>query len=169
MLYLGCVRPSCQTHEQSKPANDGGLCEPTKDNLARAAEKFKIEMAWVKNLNTHPPLQLPVEKYNPWILPHPVTKTTEWYALYDRFHQKNQKRPEESLRSLKKCPTLHSKINSSVAEQLNRELAATNYLLTQMSEVHFKQTIRILLAMHNCSINKKFLDDITKQSSVPLK
>ena len=89
-------------------------------------------------------------------------------AFYDRFHQKKQKRPEESLWSLNLCPDLRSKINSSVAGQLNRELAAIRYSLPQMNEVHFKHTTRILLELHNRNINGKFLEDMTRQSSIPL-
>ena len=150
--------------------NGGRLCPTTKENLALAAEeKLKIQMPWVQNLNNPPnPLQPPSVNGNPWILPHPITRTTERFALYDRFHQKNQKRPEESLRSLNLCPDLRSKINSSVAEQLNRELAAIRYSLPQMNEVHFKHTTRILLELHNRNINGKFLEDMTRQSSIPL-
>lgn len=87
---------------------------------------------------------------------HPVTGTSNRYSLYDRFHQKNQKRPEEKLRSLNICPTLRTEVNSSVAEQFNRELASVRYSLCQMKEAHFKQTVRVLIELHNDKINQGF-------------
>lgn len=51
---------------------------------------------------------------------HSVTGTCERYSLYDRFQEKNQKLPEEKLRSLNICHTLRREVNSAVAEQFNR-------------------------------------------------
>lgn len=72
------------------------------------------------------------------------------------FIKKNQKRPEGKLRSLNICPTLGAGVNSSVAEQFNRELASVKYSLCQMKEAHFKQTVRVLIDMHNDNINRAF-------------
>lgn len=85
-----------------------------------------------------------------------MARTHERCSLYDRFHQKNQKRPEEKMRSLNICPTLRAEVNSSVAEQFNRELASVKYSLCQMKEAHFKQTVRVLIDMHNEKINRAF-------------
>jgi len=40
---------------------------------------------------------------------------------------KNQKQPEEKIRSLNICPNLRAEVKIAVAEQFNRELAAVRY------------------------------------------
>ncbi|AWP16890.1 putative HMG domain-containing protein 3-like [Scophthalmus maximus] len=54
-----------------------------------------------------------------------LQRTGERYSLYDRFHQKNQTRPEEILRSLNIVPDLYSYVNSSEAEQKTRSSLTT--------------------------------------------
>ena len=140
--------------------HDGRLCAPTSDNLKLAAKKeLKVDMQWVKNLRSPFPSQENPEN-NRLEARHPITGTCERYSLYDRFHQKNQKRPEEKLRSLNICPTLRTEVNSSVAEQFNRELASVRYSLCQMNEPHFKQTVRVLIDLHNEKINRSFKADM---------
>lgn len=148
--------------------NDGRLASPTQENIGKAIEKkLKIQLPWVKNLANFT-LQSSTKNINRWNQPHPVTNTTERYALYDRFHQKNQKRPEEKMRSLNLCPELRAQVNSAVAEQFNRELAAIRYSLTQMNEVHFKQTVRVLVELHNLAINNQFIRSVQKHCSATL-
>lgn len=48
-------------------------------------------MPRVNNLSGHSLVGPSPEDANPWILAHPVTKTTEGHALYDRFHPKKTK------------------------------------------------------------------------------
>lgn len=144
--------------------SDGRLCLPSKSNISLAAKKeLQIKMPWVQNLNCCPS-QPPPNDANRWIMPHPIAL----YALYDRFHQKKQKRPEEKLRSLNLCHDLRTQVNSLVAEQFNRELAAIRYSLTQMNEAHFKHTVRVLVELHNLSINSNFIASVGRQSSTPL-
>ncbi|XP_030581204.1 uncharacterized protein LOC115777435 [Archocentrus centrarchus] len=135
---------------------DGRLCAPTTDNIKLAGKKkLKIDMQWVKNLRS----QLPVQKEqdtNRMAAIHPVTRTSERYSLYDRFHQINPRDPEEKLRSLSICPALRRGVKSVVAEEFNRELASLQYSWSQMKESHFKQTVRVLIDLHNEKINRTF-------------
>ncbi|TKS66023.1 hypothetical protein D9C73_000079 [Collichthys lucidus] len=104
--------------------HDGRLCAPTPDNIKQAINNdLQIDLQWAKNLRSPFPLQGKPNK-DRVSAPHPITGTCERYSLYYRFHQKKQKRPEEKLRNLKICPNLRAEVNSSVAEQYNRELAA---------------------------------------------
>ncbi|KAL7402512.1 hypothetical protein ABVT39_015981 [Epinephelus coioides] len=136
--------------------NDGRLCAPTSDNVQRATKKeLVVDPQWVKNLRSPLPLQEEPDS-DRMSAKHPITGTNERYSLYDRFHQSNQKHPEEKLRSLNICPTLRTQVNSAVAEQFNRELAAVKYSLCQMSEPHFKQTVRVMIGLHNEKINNSF-------------
>ncbi|XP_036935332.1 uncharacterized protein LOC119008775 isoform X3 [Acanthopagrus latus] len=140
--------------------HDGRLCAPTPDNIKLAVNKeLQMDMKWVKNLRFPLPLQGSLDG-DRVAATHPITGTTERYSLYDRFHQKNQKRPEERLRSLNICPSLRTEINSSVAEQFNRELASVRYSLCQMKEAHFKQTLRVLIDLHNEKINLTFKSEM---------
>lgn len=149
--------------------NDGRLRPPTKENLDKAAEKaLELQMPWVQSMAL-PTYLGSTNSASRWNKPHPVTKTSERYALYDRFHQTNQTRPEEIMRSLNLCPELRAQVNSSVAEQFNRELASIRYSLTQMNEVHFKQKkVRVLVELHNQVINSQFISRVQKQCSIPL-
>ncbi|KAM8760021.1 uncharacterized protein AB9X84_008237 [Acanthopagrus schlegelii] len=140
--------------------HDGRLCAPTPDNIKLAVNKeLQMDMKWVKNLRFPLPLQGSLDG-DRMAATHPITGTTERYSLYDRFHQKNQKRPEERLRSLNICPSLRTEINSSVAEQFNRELASVRYSLCQMKEAQFKQTLRVLIDLHNEKINLTFKSEM---------
>lgn len=44
-------------------------------------------------------------------------------------------------------------MNSLVAEQYNHEFAAVRYSLCQMNETHFKQTVGVMIDLHNEKIN----------------
>nr|XP_055036496.1 uncharacterized protein LOC129423979 [Misgurnus anguillicaudatus] len=124
-------------------------------------------MEWVKNLRSPLPLE-DQSVYDRMKSKHPITGTAERYSLYDRFHQINQKRPEEKLRSLNVCPTLRTEVNSAVAEQFNRELSAVRYSLCQMKEAHFKQTVRVLIDLHNDKINQRFKSEIENMCNTQL-
>jgi len=64
------------------------------------------------------------------------------------------------MRSLNICPNLRAEVNSAVAEQYNRELAAVRYSLGQMKEAHFKQTVRVMIDLHNEKINRTFKSEM---------
>ncbi len=97
--------------------------------------------------------------------PHPLTGTCERYSLYDRFHEKKQKRPEERLRSIKLLPDLASIVNSASAEQINKELSTSRYFLCQLKDIHYMFALRLYFHLHNQRINNTFLQDIQKMSN----
>ncbi|XP_073688555.1 uncharacterized protein [Garra rufa] len=96
--------------------------------------------------------------------PHPITGTSDRFSLYDRFHQRNQKQEKEKLRSLDLVPELTGLINSSMAEQLNRELANSRYFLCQLKDVHFMFALRLVFHLHNTQINRSFMDKMVRQT-----
>ncbi|XP_054595991.2 uncharacterized protein [Nothobranchius furzeri] len=147
--------------------HDGRLCSPTQDNTNKAKTKeLQAEMDRVKQLRCPLPQQ-PEANAERMSAKHPVTGTSERFSLYDRFHQKNQKRQEEKLRSLNICSTLRKEINSAVAEQFDRELASARYSLCQMTETHFKQTLRVLIELHN-NINTQLKSEMETLCNAPL-
>lgn len=158
-----------RTQQKFFQPHDGRLCTPSKTNIDEAKEKtLEVNLEWITYLRSPGAPQPPGQATDRFTALHPITKTNDRYALYDRFHQKNQRKPAEKLRSLNICPSLRSEINSSVAEQFNRELAAFRYSCCQMKEAQFKQTIRILIELHNEKINSKFLQNMMKLCSTPL-
>lgn len=138
-----------------KPHN-GRLCAPTTDNLKLATKnELKVEMQWVKNLRFPLPVKLQ-QNINGTPAVHPITRTSDRYSLYDQFHQINPRHPEDNLRSLVICPTLRREVNSAVAKRFNQELESIWQSLCQMNESHFKQTVRVLIELHNEKINRTF-------------
>ncbi|KAK9965934.1 hypothetical protein ABG768_004996 [Culter alburnus] len=95
---------------------------------------------------------------------HPITRTSDRFSLYDRFHQLNQKQEKEKLRSLDLVPELTGLINSSMAEQLNRELANSRYFLCQLKDVHYMFALRLVFHLHNSRVNKSFMEKMLRQT-----
>ncbi|XP_049459197.1 uncharacterized protein LOC125905312 [Epinephelus fuscoguttatus] len=59
---------------------------------------------------------------------------------------------------------LCSFVNSSEAEQKNRELSFDRYFLCQMKETHFLFCTRLVFHLHNNSINQKFIKKMETQT-----
>lgn len=152
--------------------HDGRLCEPTEENIQAAVEQsLVIELPWMKNVIFKRKETGQVESTDcedRFLRPHPITGTSERYSLYDQFHQKNQTRLEENLRSLRLVPDLSSILNSSEAEQKNRELSYDRYFLCQLKEQHFLFCLRLVLHLHNETINQKFLTSMQRQTKEEL-
>lgn len=148
---------------------DGRLCEPSPNNIQLAQQKtLKVDLPWVQNMSFKRNVMEHEEREEPegrLQQAHPITGSKERYSLYDRFHQKNQTRPEEILRSLDNVPELRSIINSSAGEQMNRELSYDRYFLCQMKDKHFMFALRLIFHLHNNIINQKFMEDMKKHST----
>lgn len=158
-----------RTQQKYFQPDDGRLCAPSKQNIQSALDKkLEVGLEWVSNLRSPAAPHPQGQDKDRYTAAHPITKTHHRYALYDRFYQKNQKRPEEKLRSLNICPALRSEINSSVAEQFNGELAAFRYSVCQIKEAHFKQTVGVLIELHNNKINHRFIKNMSTICSTPL-
>lgn len=151
--------------------HDGRLCESTPGYITAAKEKrLKVEVPWLTSTGFISPVVSVDDSANTdrFSRLHPVTSSNARYSLYDRFHQKNQKRPEELLRSLKLVPDLAIQVNSSVAEQLIRELASSRFFLCQMKEDNYMFSLRLIFHLHNVKINQKFTQAIQTQSHLSL-
>ncbi|XP_048026169.1 uncharacterized protein LOC125255178 [Megalobrama amblycephala] len=155
-----------RTQQRFFQPNDGRICAQTDANITLAAEgKLTVNLEWMKNFRSNPRLAAKPREMDNFSCPHPETSTSDRYSLYDRFHQKNQKRPEERLRSLKLVPDLASLINSAAAEQINRELSSSRYSLCQMKDNHFMFSLRLYFHLHNEKLNRSFMKDIEKQNT----
>ncbi|XP_077096041.1 uncharacterized protein LOC143747262 [Siphateles boraxobius] len=155
-----------RTRQKFFQPHDGRLCAPTSENISAALEKkLTVQKEWVNTLRSSMgPHKHEDQTSDRFTRPHPLTGTHERYSLYDRFHEKNQKRPEERLRSIKLLPDLASIVNSSSAEQINKELSTSRYFLCQLKDIHYMFALRLCFHLHNQRINDNFLQDIQKMS-----
>lgn len=86
-----------RTQQKLFQPHDGRICTPTNENIQAALNKtLQIELPWVTKLRF--PADKPAQhdsSSDRFTRVHPETATNHRYSLYDRFHQRNQKRPEE--------------------------------------------------------------------------
>ncbi|XP_073672001.1 uncharacterized protein [Paramisgurnus dabryanus] len=147
---------------------DGRLCENTTAHIQAAVEKrLEVRFPWVTSVGfSSRKVSENEATYSSDTLSslHPVTGTNARFSLYDRFHQKNQKRQEEVLRSLKLAPHVAALVNSSVAEQLNRELSSSRYSLCQMRDEHYMFSLRLYFHLHNKRVNEKYMKTLGEQA-----
>ncbi len=154
-----------RTQQRFFQPNDGRICAPTDTNISLAAAgKLTVNFEWLKKIRRKPRHAEELKEMDQLSRPHPETGTSDRFSLYDRFHQKKQKRPEEKLRSLKLIPDLACLINSSAAEQINRELSSSRYSLCQMKDVHYMFSLRLFFHLHNDRLNSTFMKEMEKQS-----
>ena len=94
----------------------------------------------------------------PWLLTkkavpdedgHPVTGSSEHYALYDRFHESNTKDPRDSLRKGELVPELRGWVNSQCAEQLFSGMRKNNHFLNMMYPSTHVFLMRNILHIYN--------------------
>ncbi|XP_072563431.1 HMG domain-containing protein 3-like [Paramormyrops kingsleyae] len=155
-----------RTNQRFFQPNDGRLCAATDSNIQDAAnKKLEIHLPWVTSIGFMSTTTIAKDSPGDRLSSaHPETGSTNRFSLYDRFHQKNQKKPEELLRSVKVVPDLAALVNSSSAEQINRELSSSKYSLCQMKDIHFMFSLRLYFHLHNTKINKKYIKDLQRQT-----
>ncbi|XP_072572025.1 uncharacterized protein [Paramormyrops kingsleyae] len=170
-IYISDVAGRVARHTNNRTAqqffqpNDGRLISATPENISKASQgKIHFNFSWVKFLTQPGGPVLSMSKNPSLQSPHPVTRTADRFSLYDRFHQRNQKRPEEKLRSLELLPDLANILNSSLAEQLNKELANSRYFLCQLKDFHYMFMLRLVFHLHNQRINLAFFSKMQKQT-----
>jgi hypothetical protein len=129
----------------------GRLLRPTAANLAAAKERK---------------LQCPIQGLDD----SEVTDDTQRYSLADKFHQGNLSAEADLLRRVEHVPKLAGRLNTQVQEQLFRKVGRDAYFLTQMSPAHYLFIQRLIIHLHNETINNKRVAGIEKtirESSLP--
>lgn len=101
---------------------DGRLLNPSDENIKKASEnRLELILPWLNH------------KKEPADLGgHPITGSSDRYALCDVFHQNNSKDDRNLLRKIGHVPELAGKIKSQTAEQLFAEMKKKNYFLNMM-------------------------------------
>ena len=130
----------------------GRLLEPTVENIKQASEgKLKVHMPWLKNP------KVPEDKNG-----HPLTGSSEHYALSDVFHQSNSQDPSDVLRKIGHVPELVGQINSQCVEQLFSGMRKNNYFLNMTTPSNHIFLQRNILHHHNVARNQKTKEEFCK-------
>ncbi|XP_049339463.1 uncharacterized protein LOC125804568 [Astyanax mexicanus] len=137
---------------------EGRLLEPTEENITLATTgQIKVNLPWLVN-------KKPVPDKNA----HPLTGSSEHYALYDRFHEANSKDVREVLRKLELVPELCGWVNSQCAEQLFSGMKKNNHFLNMMTPSSHVFLMRSILNHYNNYRNLKTLENMKKNLGIGL-
>lgn len=129
----------------------GRLLNPTPENIKQASEgKVHVSMPWLKNCKV------------PDKDGHPLTGSSQHFALNDVFHQGNSKDQTDVLRKLELVPELTSLINSQCAEQLFSGMRKNNYFLNMTTPSTHIFLQRNILHHYNMAKNQKVTDQYSK-------
>uniref|UniRef100_A0A8C1VEE7 SAP domain-containing protein n=1 Tax=Cyprinus carpio TaxID=7962 RepID=A0A8C1VEE7_CYPCA len=131
---------------------DGRLAEDTEDNLRAALSgTLTVSLPWLNE-----------KKLDEDVSCHPVTGSSDHYALYDKFHESNSKDVRDSLRKIQLVPELAGSVNTQAAEQLFSGMRKNNYFLNMMSPTTHMFFVRNILHIQNEEKNKSMLKKIQK-------
>ena len=125
------------------PPHAGKLAPPTPEVLqfVKTGKLLSLDELW------RPTHQISSENHH--LNVHPVTKSSNRYILFDRFHEVNSRNPYDILHQLDICLQLKNHINTSVCEQMNKELNKYTMSLSNMSGTNFLLTITFVYLMRN--------------------
>ncbi|XP_030231361.1 uncharacterized protein LOC115557583 isoform X3 [Gadus morhua] len=130
----------------------GRLLDPTPENVKQASEgKVHVNLPWLKFKKK------PADKDG-----HPLTGSSQHFALNDVFHQGNSKDQWEVLRKLELVPELAGLINSQCAEQLFSGMRKKNYFLNQTTPSTHIFLQRNILHHYNMARNQKIKNQYSK-------
>lgn len=132
--------------------HEGRLMDATEENIRLAsAGHAKVSLPW-----------LATKKPVPDEGGHPLTGSSEHYALYDRFHEANTKDKKDVLRKIELVPQLCGWVNSQCAEQLFGGMRKNNHFLNMMTPSSHIFLMRNILHHYNNRRNAKRIDDMKK-------
>ncbi|XP_034082919.1 uncharacterized protein LOC117553203 isoform X2 [Gymnodraco acuticeps] len=125
--------------------HEGRLLHPSPKNIKLAAErKLRVDLAWLKHRKEEEDKDC-----------HPITGSSDHYALLDVFHQCNSKDDRDLLRRIELVPELAGHINSLCAEQLFSGMRKNNYFLNMLTPSAHIFLQRDILHLYNVDRNNK--------------
>ncbi|XP_052007900.1 uncharacterized protein LOC127661315 [Xyrauchen texanus] len=128
----------------------GRLLEPTEENIQLAnSGQIKVNLPW-----------LLTEKSVPDVNGHPITGSSDHYALYDRFHEANSKDARDTLRKVELVPELCGWLNSQCAEQLFSGMRKNNHFLNMMTPSSHIFLMRNILHHNNINKNSRTIENM---------
>ncbi len=106
----------------------GDLLNHYREYPASKRRQAQVNLPWLKNKKEEEDTNC-----------HPLTGSSEHYALYDRFHEYNTKDPRDALRRVQVVPELCGWVNTQTAEQLFAAMRKNNYSWTcsRHQDTHF--------------------------------
>ncbi|XP_073676614.1 uncharacterized protein [Garra rufa] len=136
---------------------EGRLAESTENNITAAESgTLTISLPWIKE-----------KKMDEDDNCHPVTGSSEHYALSDKFHEANSKDKRDTLRKIQIVPELAGRVNTQAAEQLFAGMRKNNYFLNMMSPTTHMFLVRNILHLQNKEKNGSMLSKIQKNLGHP--
>ena len=130
----------------------GRLLDPTPENIKQASEgRLHVNMPWLK----HP--KVPADDNG-----HPLTGSSEHFALSDVFHQGNSKDARDVYRKIELVPELAGRINSQCVEQLFSGMRKNNYFLNMTTPSTHIFLQRNILHHYNVARNNKAKEQYSK-------
>ena len=130
----------------------GRLLEPTESNIAEAnAGELTVNLPWLHNKK-----KLPDQEG------HPLTGSSDHYALYDRFHEDNTKDKSDVLRKIELSPEICGWVNSQTAEQLFSGMRQNNHFLNMMTPSSHVFLMRNILHHYNQNKNAATMDKLKR-------
>ena len=145
-----------------------GFFSPYEGRLTETEPRY-IEAAQQKRLKVSLPYlsdDRPVTNFAAGV--HPITGVADRFLLFDAFHENNTKEPKEALRRSTLVEEINRDINTSAAEQLNRDKARDAYYFNQMKPTNHVFTFRLLTHLKNQITNLNFKRDIERHHHVKL-
>ncbi|XP_049333211.1 uncharacterized protein LOC125801123 [Astyanax mexicanus] len=130
-------------------ATHTNLREP--ESMLASAGQIKVSLPWLTS-----------KKVVPDENGHPLTGSSEHYALYDRFHEANTKDKKDALRKIELIPEVCGWVNSQCAEQLFAGMRKNNHFLNMMTPTSHIFLVRNILHHYNNARNTKTLEEMKK-------
>ncbi|XP_039601812.1 uncharacterized protein LOC120524049 [Polypterus senegalus] len=123
----------------------GRLLSPLPENVEKAEKgELTVDLPWLmgKKAEEDPDC-------------HPLTGSSEHYALYNTFHESNTKDPRDVLRKSDLIPQLAGWIRSDTVEQLFASMRKNNYFMNSMTPSMQVFLTRNIIHHYNSSKNEK--------------
>jgi hypothetical protein len=144
--------------------HEGRLCDPCEANIDLAAKgTLKVSIEELGCLDGEAKAGAPLDHAYARNL-HPITQTANHYVLFDRFHEKNSKCPQDLLRRLDFCTQLRGTLNSQRVEELFSSIKKSLRSLTQLSAANHLFLTRLLCLLLNLSKKRNLLTAVNKLS-----
>ncbi len=132
--------------------HEGRLAEPTSENIQLVKEsKLTVNLTWLK-----------VKQPEKDPTCHPLSGSSEHYALYDRFHEYNTKYPKDGLRRVNLVPELSGWLNTQTAEQLFTGMWKNNYFMNMLTPSAHVLLMRSIIHHYNKSKNESVKENLRK-------
>ena len=134
---------------------NGMVAELTQINIQKALDgKLEVSLPWLdlgKEGNSA------IQSFEV----HPVLGSAPHLCLFDRLHERNVKKKEETLRCVRNIKGLKGKLNTHKDEQLHASYNHDSRYLNQMKPINHIFLFRSNIDVHNEKINKRLKKGLT--------